>query len=90
MTLHGPNSDNTAFYENIFKHIDEIGNSDFTICGDYNLVLDPNMDSYDYKHVNNPKARDKLLGKIYEKNIVDPFRETFPLKNAIHGGKETL
>ena len=46
MTLYGPNSDNTAFYENIFTHIDEIGNSDFTICGDYNLVLDPNMDSY--------------------------------------------
>ena len=69
VTLYGPNSDNTAFYENIFKHIDEIGNSDFTICGDYNLVLDPNMDSYNYKHVNNPKARDKLLGKIYEKTL---------------------
>ena len=66
----------------IYLHTDEIGNSDFTICGDYNLVLDPNMDSYNYKHVNNPKARDKLLGKIYEKNIVDPFRETFPLKKC--------
>ena len=49
VTLYGPNSDNTAFYEIIFKHIDEIGNLDFTICGDYNLVLDPNMDSYNYK-----------------------------------------
>ena len=90
MTLYGPNSDNTAFYENIFTHIDEIGNSDFTICGDYNLVLDPNMDSYNYKHVNNPKACDKLLGKIYEKNIVDPFRETFPLKKCYTWRKRNL
>ena len=48
------------------------------------MVLDPNMDSYNYKHVNNPKARDKLLSKIYEKNIVDPFRETFPLKKMLY------
>ena len=56
VTSYGPSSDNAAFYENIFSHIDEICNSDFTICGDFNLVLDPNMDCYDYKHVNNPKA----------------------------------
>ena len=30
------------------------------------------------------EACDKLLGKIYGNNIVDHFRETFPLKKMLY------
>ena len=35
----------------------EYQNHNIIIAGDWNLMLDPQLDSYNYKHINNPKAR---------------------------------
>lgn len=78
VNLYGPNNDNPTFFQNIFSLIDELGNTDFIICGDYNCVLDPNLDYYNYKSVNNAKARERLLEIIASKYIIDPFRENYP------------
>lgn len=78
INIYGPNKDEPAFFESLFKSIEEIGNSSFIICGDYNLIQDPNIDTFNYKHINNPKARNCILKLIKEKNLFDPFRESFP------------
>ena len=31
------------------------------MCGDFNLVLNPELDYLSYKHVNNPNARQKVI-----------------------------
>lgn len=78
INIYGPNTDNPKFFQEIFQKVDDIGNTDFIICGDFNLILDPNKDCSNYKHVNNPKARDRVLKFIDEKNAIDMFRETNP------------
>ena len=76
--LYGPNKDNPDFFKIISNYIDEIGNTDIIICGDYNCVLNPDLDYYNYKCLNNPKAREEVLDIINTKYLVDPFRENFP------------
>ena len=55
-----------------------IGNDLFIICGDFNLTLNPDLDCFNYKHINNPKARDFLSNVIEENNLFDTFRELHP------------
>ena len=38
------------------------------ICGDFNCVLNPEIDYSNYKHINNKNARDILLKNIHHEN----------------------
>ena len=68
----GPNTDNTEFY----KDLVEDTNSDYTIvCGDFNLVLNPDLDSYNYKHINNPRVRQIVLNMMVECDLCDVYRQ---------------
>ncbi len=58
--IYGPNSDDPLFYHKISEAIEEMENASCVICGDFNLVLDPNIDYHNYKSINNKKAREKL------------------------------
>ena len=71
ITIYGPNKDDSSFYINLFKNINETGNDTYIICGDFNISLDPTMDCYNYKHINN-------LDMINENNLFDTFRELHP------------
>ena len=78
VNLYGPSTDEPNFFQNISDSIEDMGNSDIIICGDYNCVLDPDLDYYNYKSINNVKARDKVLEIISTKYLLDPFREQNP------------
>lgn len=78
VNLYGPNNDKPAFFQNIANYIEEIGNNDNIICGDFNCVISPDLDYYNYKAINNPKARDKIMEIINTKYLLDPFRENYP------------
>ena len=78
INLYGPNSDSPSFFKKIIQHLEEIGNSDYIICGDFNLVLDPYIDCSNYKNINNPKSRELLLDYMETNDIIDPFRESNP------------
>ena len=73
-SLYGPNSDSPTFYDELFEHIENIGNSEFIIGGDWNLVIDPEIDSVNYKHVNNKKAREIVLSNCQKYNLIDVWR----------------
>ena len=53
-------------------HVSEMG---LIMGGDWNLVLDPNMDYCNYKHVNNPLARDRVGDIIFNLDLTDIWRE---------------
>ena len=53
-------------------------NDTYIIYGDFNLTLDQNMDCFNYKHINNPKARRFVSNKINDNNLFDTFRELHP------------
>ena len=78
INIYGPNSDSPSFFKKIIQHLEEIGNSDYIICGDFNLVLDPYIDCSNYKNINNPKSRELLLDYMETNDIIDPFRDSNP------------
>ena len=75
VTLYGPNKDKPTCFENINLILDELGNEHIIMCGDFNLVLEPEIDTENYQHVNNPNARNKLLEIIENKNLIDAYRQ---------------
>ena len=45
------------------------------LTGDWNLVLNPELDSQNYKHINNPKCREKVTDMTNEFSLEDIWRE---------------
>ena len=80
VNLYGPNNDSPNFFKQISSCIDDIDNEETIICGDFNCVLKPELDYYNYKSINNPKAREIVLELMNTKYLVDPFRENNPTK----------
>ena len=74
INIYGPNIDSPWFYDNLNDIL--INNElDYTIISeDFNLVLNPEMDCHNYKTINNPHARARLIDIISEQNLVDTFR----------------
>ena len=77
VNIYAPNIDSPSFFKNIFDTLDSFDDNDsLIICGDYNLVQNPDLDYYNYKSKNNNvKARNFLISIIEEKDLIDPFRE---------------
>ena len=59
--------------------VENFNNTDLIFCGDFNLVQDPTLDYYNYKHINNKKAREMMLDIKSGYNLIDPYRDLFPL-----------
>ena len=78
VNIYGPNTDSPNFYKHIERKIHEIDNNKVIILGDFNLVLDVEKDTYNYKHINNPQARKTVLNMMENNNLSDPFREIHP------------
>lgn len=74
VNLYGPNEDKPQFYNNIRQTYSEFGNDYKVLCGDWNLVLNPDLDTYNYMHINNPRARQEVLKTIEEDNLIDIWR----------------
>ena len=73
-SIYGPNDDKPQFYKALRKNINDFNNDNVVICGDWNLVLDPDMDTENYRHINNPNARLEVLKFIDEDQFIDIFR----------------
>ena len=82
INIYGPNSDNPEFYENVRDTFLELDNDYYILCGDFNIALDQNLDTYNYNTVNNPKAREKLLEIMGDLNLVDYYRILNPEKRV--------
>ena len=59
--IYAPNDDKPVFFESLFETIDDFTCEHFILCGDFNLVFNPDLDYYNYINMNNPNARNKLL-----------------------------
>ena len=77
ITIYAPNKD-TPFFKEIFNVIENFENNKFILCGDFNLIMDPDKDCFNYVHVNNPRARKILLEFKTKYYLVDVYRELNP------------
>ena len=75
VNLYGPNEDSPEFYIKLAEILEEYNNDTYILCGDFNLVQDQYLDTYNYVNINNPKAKDYVLTMKEDFNLVDPFRE---------------
>ena len=74
-SLYGPNNDTPYFFSKMFNIIDTIGNDFYMLCGDFNVVLDVNIDYTNYKSLNNnKKSRELLSSVVNDRSLVDTFR----------------
>ena len=78
ITIYAPNADSPVFFENVSHILDEFNNDDIILVGDYNLVIDPQFDSHNYLHVNNPRSRNKVLELIEIYSLIDIYRQYNP------------
>ena len=74
VSLYGPNGDKPSFYRNLKQQVATFESENIIICRDWNLALDPENDTENYKRVNNPRARDEVLKWIEQENYIDAFR----------------
>lgn len=72
--IYGPNKDEPLFYEYIKSKIAEIDHY-CILAGDFNLVLNPDIDCFNYVNLNNPKAREVVLQMMIEQDLIDCWRE---------------
>ena len=75
VNIYGPNKDEPAFFENIKNKIEEFDTQNIIIGGDWNLVLNPQKDYYNYKNLNNPNARDIVLDIMSDLQLSDIWRD---------------
>ena len=74
INIYAPNKDSPNFFKSLKEKI-ELSPSDYCIvCGDFNLVIDPKKDSYNYRHINNPQSRNCLIDTMNSLGLKDAFR----------------
>ena len=69
-------------FTNIFAKITNIDNASMIVIGDFNLVVDPNMDHANNK-IYHPKARDTLNALTEQLELIDPWRNRKPYHKKI-------
>lgn len=82
INIYGPNSDTPNFYDMVRDVLLDFDNEYIFLCGDFNLVLNPSIDTENYKGISNPKARDKLLEIMSDLQLSDYFRILNPDKRG--------
>ena len=77
VNIYAPNIDDPNVFINMFNDVNSFKYRDkCIICGDFNLVLHPEIDYKNYKSVqHNVHARSKLLTLINDNNLIDIYRE---------------
>lgn len=80
MNIYAPNDDNPGFFEGIFDIlINEFPDKDYVLTGDFNLVLDKNLDRTN-NILSNKRAVSLLNDKIDNLDLIDIWRILNPLK----------
>ena len=85
MTLvnaHGPsNADKPDFFDTLSQQIEQMGNQFIIAGGDWNVLLNMNIDSHNYRGcINYPKARKNIMVMMEKCELIDVWREVYPEK----------
>ena len=70
--------DSPSFVLGVLKLIEENQQDYLIVCGDFNLVLNPELDSFNYVNINNPRSRQCVLDMLKLHNMRGAFRHLHP------------
>ena len=82
VNVYGPSDrDNANFFENLFNNIKDVGNDDIIIGGDWNVILNPTLDTRNYIGTGNrSRSRKLILESMPDLDLIDIFRHCYPNK----------
>ena len=82
--IYGPSErDSPMFFTQIFELIENINNRQVIAAGDWNVVLNPQVDAGNYRSYNpRPRSRKVILDNLDILNLVDVYRKVYPNKMA--------
>ena len=78
INIYGPNIDDSSFYDSISTLLSKNEEEYIIWCGDFNMTLNPVLDSYNYLNLNNPRSRKTVMSIMVENDLVDSFRYFYP------------
>ena len=75
--------DDPDFFLNICKILEEIGNENIILGGDWNVVLDPKLDARNSSSLSRrPRSREKIIEMMALFDLVDIWRQIYPDKRG--------
>ena len=83
VNLYGPSAgDKPQYFDRISEHIEQIENRLVIAAGDWNVVLNMQLDCRNYRsNTNKPQTRKKIFDLMEKHDLVDVFREIYPDKH---------
>ena len=79
--IYAPNEDTPSFFTDIFNQVRELDCIFQIVGGDFNVVLNPELDR-SMNRIYNGNSRDILLKEIESNNWIDPWRDKNPEKKV--------
>lgn len=76
--LYGHNYDDPSFFDTLLQKLLSFSNTSFLLCGDWNVVQDCSLDTFNILHNRNPQCRKKIEEIIEKLELVDPWRVCHP------------
>ena len=94
VNLYAPNRDDSAFFQEIFSHIDELECVYIIMGGDFNVAREEKIDRSKCEQYH-PKAANFIHNQMENWQLADVWRQGHPNKktftwNKFHHGKKTL
>ncbi|MCG7875526.1 MAG: reverse transcriptase domain-containing protein [Candidatus Thiodiazotropha endolucinida] len=78
INVYGPNDDDSMFFEHLENYLIENDDKTFTIGGDFNTVLDENLDKKNGRINTHRLCRKKIQNIISKFDLIDIWREKHP------------
>ena len=78
VNTYGPNTHSPQFRIDFKEEIKDFITKHTIMCGDGNIALDPEKDTVNYVHDNNPTAQQKVKEMMCVLNLNDIWRFTYP------------
>ena len=72
VSLYGYNSDEPEMFNEIMSHIAAFSNTSYLLCGDWNVVQDNSIDTYNIIHARNQNSRKKIEEMKETFELLDP------------------
>ena len=78
LNIYGPNQDNPDFYSGLKSKLNNALTDYIILCGDFNLVLNFDLDCDEYVRQNNERASKEVIALKEELSLEDPWRTHNP------------
>ena len=80
LNIYGYNQDKPVLLKNILELLEDKMIRNWILCGDWNFVLDQDIDTYNYVQNNNPNSKLYFENFMKQHNLIDIWRKTNPSK----------